>query len=111
MPTVADIIARVRHNTNDEDGAAYRVSDAKYLTFAQDGVDEATSIRPDLLIGNFTAGFPALTLGTTIPFTGRDAVALVYYMTARAEMADDQHVDSNRMSQALTQFRNMLGGA
>lgn len=107
---VSDIINAARHNTNDEAAGAYRVSDLKMLGFAQDGYDEAISVRPDLLLGKFNSAPVSLTTGTEIPFTGCDAIALTYYVTARAEMADDENVNSNRMSQALTQFRNMLLG-
>lgn len=109
--TANDIIAAARHNTNDEDSGAYRVSDTKMLGYVQDGYDEAVSIRPDLLLGKFNTTPVTLVGGTEIPFAGRDAIALTYYVTARAEMADDENVNSNRMSQALTQFRNMLMGA
>lgn len=48
MPALSTVIALVRDTTLDEDAAAYRVTDAKLITYANDFLREAILLRPDL---------------------------------------------------------------
>lgn len=109
MPkTVADLIAKVRHNTNDS-AASVRVVDATIVGFVNDGRREVFSIRPDMKPYPRSASLAEVTGASSLDDMSDKAYsALQYYVTSRVEMADDQHVNSNRMAQAMTEFKNKL---
>lgn len=100
MPyTIQDVIDLARKDLNDADAARYEDTD-DLLRYANDGLDELFLLRPDVFIGSFVAA--ALTdgnaraLGDTLLVDGRLRRALADYIVARAEMRDDEHVNSGR---------------
>lgn len=109
MPkTVADLIGKGRYNTNDS-ASSVRVVDATILGFVNDGLRELYSIRPDCRPYPRSAATGEVALGDALNSVPDKAYsALQYYVTSRMEMADDQHVNSNRMAQAMTEFKNKL---
>lgn len=95
--TYQSVIDLARIPLNDSSKARY--SDDQLLMFANQGMLQMLKRRPDLFMGQFNN-----------PPNGESALADVFqldpeytqqiadYVTARAEMTDDEHADSGRAS-------------
>ncbi|SEK64327.1 DUF6682 family protein [Nitrosovibrio tenuis] len=93
--TYQSVIDVARMPLNDEDKARY--SNAALLIYANHGMLQILKRRPDLFVGRFGS----LPTGEAAPADAFPLPAcyvqtLADYVTARAEMADDEHVNSGR---------------
>lgn len=93
--TYQSVVDLARIPLNDTDKARY--SDATLLLFANHGMTQIAKRRPDLFIGQYTnlpTGEKLLT--DTFPLPVEYVQTVADYVTARAEMTDDEHVNSGR---------------
>ncbi len=93
--TYQSIVDLARIPLNDVDKARY--SDETLLTFANHGMLQLVKYRPDLLIGQW-ANVPTgeKVLADAFPLEPGYLQTVADYVTARAEMTDDEHVNSGR---------------
>ena len=97
------IVELARIPLNDEDKTRY--SDTVLLSFANQGMLQILRRRPDLFIGEFNNlpdGERALDDAFPLPPICLQTVA--DYVTARAEMSDDEHVNSGRAALFMQLF-------
>lgn len=110
--TMQQVLDLARESLNDDDKVRY--TDVSLLKFANDGLDEIYMLRPDVFIGSFSAA--ALTdgnqrvVGDPLPVDGRLRRALADYIIARAELKDDEHVNSGRAVGLMKFFEKRLVG-
>jgi hypothetical protein len=111
----------VRALLNDEQ-EPYRYTDTQFFLWLNTGLMEIYRYRPDAYIGNFTSGvlssnmpsfYSATDLGllppTPYPLDIRWFYApMVFYITGRADLTDDEFADNNRAMTLLQAFRSML---
>lgn len=93
--TYRSVIDLARIPLNDDDKARY--SDSTLLSFANQGMLTFSKRRPDEFIGQFSAlpnGEAAL--NDPLPIDVGYVQTIADYVTARAEMTDDEHADSGR---------------
>lgn len=104
MPfTYQSVVDLARKPLNDSDRARY--SDDDLLMFANHGMLALTKRRPDLFIGQFSS-LPTGEAALTDPFPiGAEYVQLLAdWVTARAEMTDDEHANSGRAAAFVNLF-------
>lgn len=89
------------------DGDKTRYPDDVLLAFAGHGLLQVLKHRPDLFIGRFrTLPGPQAVAGDAFPLPPEYAQRVADYVTARAEMADDEHAVSGRAA-AFMQLINI----
>jgi hypothetical protein len=111
MPvTLQNVCDTARKSLNDADKVRY--PDADLLVYANDGLNEIYSLRPDLFIGQYTTftGEGGLVLGSTLPIEAKHARELADYLIFRAEFQDSEHVESNRVGLFGGYFEKRLKG-
>jgi hypothetical protein len=96
MPfTYQSVVDLARIPLNDTDQARY--PDSTLLLFLNHGMLQILKRRPDLFIGRFqTPPEGQNALEDTFPLPGEYAQTVADYVTARAELTDDEHVNSGR---------------
>ncbi|SDZ85991.1 DUF6682 family protein [Nitrosospira multiformis] len=97
------IVELARIPLNDDDKTRY--PDTVLLSFANQGMLQILKRRPDLFIGSFNNlpdGERALDDAFPLPPIYLQTVA--DYVTARAEMSDDEHVNSGRAALFMQLF-------
>ena len=108
--TIQQLVDRARVPLNDSDKDRY--SDAQLLVFAQDAYLSIVRHRPDVFIGGY-ATLPlwsSLGLTTAFPSIGDEYMPIIAdFITSRAEMLDDEFVNSGRAAQFMTMFGTGLG--
>jgi hypothetical protein len=95
--TYQSVVDLARLPLNDSDKTRY--TDADLLSYANHGMLAIVKRRPDLFIGSYASlpdGEDALT--DAFPLEPEYVQTLADYVTARAEMADDEHTNSGRAS-------------
>lgn len=95
---VSDAITEARQMLQDVAGVRY--ADAALIGFINDAVLDARSIRPDLFVGTYlTAPTQITVVGDVIPLPDQFFTSLVYYISGRAELRDDEFaVDGRAMT-------------
>ena len=106
MATFQDVIDDVRVTLNDADGTRYTTP--QLLGFANDGVQEGFRLRPDFLLGQYTATATTYVAGDTVPFPARYQMLLKYYVCYRAELRDDEYSQDGRAASLLGLFNSEL---
>jgi hypothetical protein len=106
MPSVLDAIAEVRFNVNDVNAGRY--TNATIVGFINAGRREIFSIRPDLKPLPRATAPVDVAESSQLDIEGKAYNALIFYVTSRCEMSDDEHVNSNRMALALSEFKAKL---
>lgn len=93
--TYQSVVDLARMPLNDEDKARY--ADTMLLIYANHGMLQLLKRRPELFIGQFNS-LPTgeAALADLFPLPALYVQTLADYVTARAEMADDEHVNSGR---------------
>lgn len=93
--TYQTIVDLARKPLNDADKARY--SDEMLLLFANHGMLQIAKRRPDLFIGQF-GNMPTgeAVLSDSFQLEPGYAQVVADYVTARAEMMDDEHANSGR---------------
>ena len=104
--TMQQLVDRARIPLNDS--AKDRYTDATLLGYAIDGLERAVAKRPDLLIDNWGAAYNAYVLATTFPLSNRYFQILADYVTARAQLVDDEKVDEGRFAVFMAGFEQKL---
>lgn len=101
--TYKSVIDLARMPLNDDDKARY--SDIALLIYANHGILQILKRRPDLFIGQFD-NLPAgnAALDDAFPLAPWYVQTLADYITARAEMTDDEHVNSGRAAAFVQLF-------
>jgi hypothetical protein len=101
--TYQSVVDLARTPLNDDDKARY--PDATLLLYANHGILQILKRRPDLFVGQF-GSLPAgdATLDDMFPLPAGYVQTLADYVTARAEMADDEHVNSGRAAAFVQLF-------
>jgi len=105
--TLQQVVTLGRDPLNDADKIRY--TDADLLSFAVGGLITLRDKRPDLFFGNWTVDFTALTLSSAFPLADPYALAVAEYVTARAEMRDDEFVVSQRATLFMQLFTERTG--
>lgn len=106
MPlTYQYVVDSARIPLNDEDKVRY--ADSTLLLLANHAMQTLSARRPDLFIGQFSS-LPdgEAELSDPFPLEAPYAMTLTDWVTARAEMIDDEHANSGR---ALA-FMQLLSG-
>lgn len=102
MATMQAIIDLARIPLND--ARKVRYTDPDLLKFANAAVFRTYEVRPDLKpVGSWGTPFAALALGGTFPLEDRLQQTVADYVSGRAELKDDENVNSAR-AQALMQM-------
>ena len=104
---ISEVITLARDPLNDAAGDRY--TDSQLLQFCRQGLNEARRLRPDLFVGKFSLNLSALVAADVLPIPDEFAQAIADFIAGRAELRDDEHVNSGRavalaklFSQALT---------
>lgn len=120
--TIDDLVLEVREIVNDQQ-VPYRYSSAWVLQVLNTALREVYRLRPDAYIGNFTTGVLSanlantystadlgLTPATSFPLDDRLFFGpVVFYVTGRLEISDDEFADNNRAMTLMQAFRAQLG--
>jgi hypothetical protein len=101
--TYQSVVDLARIPLNDADKARY--PDAVMMSYANHGMLQVLKRRPDLFVGQFSS-LPTGEAGPGDPFPlpGGYVQTLADYVTARAEMADDEHVNTGRAAVFMKLF-------
>ena len=124
--TIDDAVAEARNLLNDTAafGQPYRFTTVTLIGLLNTALREVYTLRPDAFIGNFTQGVLSnnavvtyvvgdLGLNPLVAFPIDDRIffaPVVAYIAGKAELADDEFVDSNRAMSLLGAFRAQLTG-
>lgn len=102
--TYQDIVDLAREPLNDTDKARY--ADGTLMIYTNSAILSLYQRRPDLFIGQF-GNLPTgqADLADTFPLPPGYMVTLADYVTARAEMIDDEHANTGRAA-AFMQLLN-----
>lgn len=105
--TYQTIVDLARLPLNDEDKVRY--SDEQLLMFANHGMLAIMKHRPDMFIGQF-GSMPngEAVLGDSFQLDPGYAQVVADYVTARAEMIDDEHAESGRAQVFASLFSNEI---
>jgi hypothetical protein len=103
--TYQNIVDLARIPLNDKDKVRY--TDEQLLDFANQGMLMFSKRRPDAFIGQFN-NLPTgeAALADPFPIDAEHSQTIADYVTARAEMTDDEHADSGRASVFARLFDN-----
>jgi hypothetical protein len=101
--TYQSVIDLARIPLNDAEKARY--SDTTLMSYANHGMLQVLKRRPDLFVSRF-GSLPTGESGTAdvFPLPAPYVQTLADYVTARAEMADDEHVSSGRAAAFMQLF-------
>lgn len=104
MFTYQDVVNLAREPLNDTDKARY--SDSQLMLYTNTAILTLAQRRPDLFIGQFD-NLPTgqADLADDFPLPPAYTVTLSDYVTARAEMIDDEHANTGRAA-AFMQLLN-----
>lgn len=98
-----DIVDQARVDLNDAnaDDSKRRAPDDKLLGFANEGLLEAKTWRPDLWdAATYYADWTPLGLGDAFPLPPQYRVGVQHYVVYRAERRDDEYVLNERAATA-----------
>jgi len=106
MSTLQDVINSVRVDLQDAD--AIRYSNSQLLGFANDGIQGAFRKRPDFRLGTYTTATPVYGLTDTVPLPAQYQMLLIHYVSARAELRDDEYSQDGRAAALMNLFVSEL---
>lgn len=106
MATFQDVIDDVRVVLQDADGTRY--TSPELMSYANDGVQEGFRLRPDFLLGQYTASATVYTATDTIPFPTGYQMLLKHYVCYRAELRDDEYSVDGRAAALLGRFQSEM---
>lgn len=107
--TVGNLLTQAREILNDSAGERYTT--AQLVSYLNDAVQEARSLRPDLFIGAYDVPIVDLTASDTaedFPLTHQFFVAAMYYVTGRAELRDDEFAVDGRAMTLMQALKSKL---
>lgn len=103
MALMSDIVARARKDLSDAD--AVRWSDADLLTYANEALAAARSLRPDLFASTLLTPQEPATLGEPFPLPMRYEGLIVFYTVGRAHMRDTEFAMNGKSAPLYQLFR------
>ena len=106
MSTFQQVIDDARVTLNDEDGVRYTAP--QLMQFCNDGIQEIYRIRPDFLLGNYTAADVVYVETDTIPIPLKFQNLLNFYVVFRAELRDDEYSAESRAGAMRQLFKSEL---
>jgi hypothetical protein len=106
MATFQTVIDDARVTLNDVDGIRY--TDPQLMQFCNDGIQEVFRIRPDFMLGNYTAADVIYVATDTIPIPLKFQNLLNFYLVFRAEMRDDEYSAEGRAGALRQLFKSEL---
>lgn len=118
---IDDVITEARATINDST-VPFRFTNALMVSYLNTALREVYRYRPDAFIGNFQSGLLSqivlptyseadlgLNPATQFPIDDRLFFnAVVFFVTGRTELADDEFTDEGRAMTLLQAFRGML---
>lgn len=129
--TIDDLVLEVREIVNDQQ-VPYRYDDAWVVQIINTALRDLYRLRPDAFIGNFTSGVLSANLTNTYstsdlqmidgtanptppspatPFPVDDRLfygPIVFYVTGRLEVSDDEFADDNRAMTLFNAFKQQI---
>lgn len=105
--TVQDILDEARGHLNDTE-TPYRYSNSDLLKYYNDGATELRRLRPDAFITTWNEEVDGAVEVDHIPFSETFYTAIVYFVTANAELRDDEFTNDGRVAGLLKQFAAKL---
>jgi hypothetical protein len=102
MATLQDVINSVRVDLQDTD--AIRYTNSQLLGFANDGIQGAFRKRPDFRLGSYTTAAVVYGLNDQVPLPIQYQMLLAHYVTARAELRDDEYSQDGRAAGLMNLF-------
>jgi hypothetical protein len=106
MATLQNVIDSVRVDLQDPTGVRY--TDPELLEYCNDGIQEGFRYRPDFRLGSFTAATVTYVAANTVPFPATYQMLLKHYVTARAELRDDEYSQDGRAAGLLARFEKEM---
>lgn len=108
MTTMQAVLDLARQPLNDPGKVSY--PDAVLLPYLNTAIREVLRLRPDYRVGSSLAwgSYTDRLVGDTFPLPDDLMQAAADYVSGRAEMGDDEHVNSARAQQLLTLFVSEL---
>jgi hypothetical protein len=103
--TMQNVIDHARIPLNDS--AKERYSDDTLLSYANDAVLIVRKRRPDLFLGQWSSLPSNLSVTDAFPVDDEYFPTFADYVTGRAELVDDENVDSSRAKMLIESF---IGG-
>ena len=100
--TMQNVVDHARIPLND--AAKDRYTDVNLLGYANDGILILRKRRPDLFLGSWSSLPSNLSLTDSFPVDDEYFPMLADYVTGRAELIDDENVDSSRASTLINAF-------
>lgn len=104
--TVQQLIDKARLPLNDADKV--RLTDVELLGYANDAFLRIRKKRPDLFLGMWNILPSELAVTDYFPVTDEYVPIVADYITGRAEMKDDEHVNSARAAEFVKMFVDSL---
>lgn len=107
--TLAELLDDVRGILQDR-GTVLRYSDEDLVRYAQQAVQTAFRLRPDLALGETLPTYSVAALSVALPtdLVGLYANSLAEYVAALAERRDSQFSEDSRMILLLSRFERAL---
>ena len=89
MSLIATIVTKARVLLQDE-GPTYRYSDALLLGYSNEAMQQAISLRPDLVFGSYSTAWSDKALGDTFPFASGYESCIADYVVFRANAVNNE---------------------
>ena len=106
MATMQDLLDRARRPLKDANKR--RLSDTDALRYANAAIRRAYILRPDFRLGSYATAVADVTFGDTFPLPLDYFQAVANYVTAAAEMEEDDAAHAERGVSFMTQFEREL---
>jgi len=106
MATFQTVIDDARVTLNDVDGTRYTTP--QLMQFCNDGIQEAFRLRPDFLLGQYTAADVTYVETDQIPIPLKFQNLLNFYVVFRAELRDDEYSAESRAGAMRQLFKSEL---
>jgi hypothetical protein len=106
MATFQTVIDDARVTLNDVDGTRYTAP--QLMQFCNDGIQEIFRIRPDFLLGQYTAADVTYVESDPIPIPLKFQNLLGFYVVFRAELRDDEYSAESRAGAMRQLFKSEL---
>lgn len=102
LDTVDSVVAAARTELQDT-RTPYRYSDADLISYLNMAMLEARRLRPDLFLGRMLT-YSTLSTGQPLNFEPMFRPSLVYYVSGRAYLRDDEATTDSRAAVLLNKF-------
>lgn len=107
---VQEVVSLARKDLVDKNAVRFD-DDDDLLKWFNDALAIARGVRPDLFFGQYDDAEADLALTDPFPLPLRYRAAFAHYIVSRAEMGDDEHLNSGRVKASNELFSSVLGNA